>query len=233
MSRLHPHLCVLANGIRKVKYFLAIFGKTYEPPEIALITELPVSPPSLSSALSRRCGQYYTPPWFFHFFRLWIITKWSSSLEILNRLVRWFCLIPLPSPPRASFYQDHSSFMILQEIERHFAPGESMVRQAPTDVEELEKIIVEESRKRVAVIDPIIGSNSWKRGQERGEEGGSTYMTWPREYRGAWCRMDDQIMNWYLSTWHCSMYSEETPLFRWESKLKRRTQSPTDVRPNG
>lgn len=48
--------------------------------------------------------------------------------------------------------------MILQAIERHFAPGESMVLQAPTDVEDLEKIIINESKKRVAIIDPVMGS---------------------------------------------------------------------------
>ncbi|CBJ33475.1 DEAD box helicase [Ectocarpus siliculosus] len=45
--------------------------------------------------------------------------------------------------------QDDSTFRVMESIDRHFSPTGSMLRQASTDVEELEKIIVEESKKRV------------------------------------------------------------------------------------
>lgn len=59
---------------------------------------------------------------------------------------------PVPSlsfdpPPRR--LKDDEAFRVLEAIDRHFSPGKSMVLQASTDVEELEKIIVEESKKRV------------------------------------------------------------------------------------
>lgn len=55
--------------------------------------------------------------------------------------------------------QDEDALMALQDIDRHFSPSVSMVRQASTDVEELEKIIVEESKKRVENRDLSMGPN--------------------------------------------------------------------------
>lgn len=55
--------------------------------------------------------------------------------------------------------QDEDALRALQDIDRHFSPTVSMVRQASTDVEELEKIIVEESKKRVENRDLSMGPN--------------------------------------------------------------------------
>ncbi|CAM9772432.1 unnamed protein product [Scytosiphon promiscuus] len=55
--------------------------------------------------------------------------------------------------------QDDAAFQVLQEIDRHFSPNASMVRHASPDVEELEKIIVEESKKRVENRDLAVGPN--------------------------------------------------------------------------
>lgn len=61
---------------------------------------------------------------------------------------------PLPPPP-TPLPQDENAFRVLQAIDRHFSPKESMIRQASTDVEELERIIVEESKKRVRNRDDL------------------------------------------------------------------------------
>ena len=51
--------------------------------------------------------------------------------------------------------QDDESFRVLQAIDKHFSPVNSMIREASTDVEELEKIIVEESKKHVVNRDDL------------------------------------------------------------------------------
>eukprot|EP00903_Cladosiphon_okamuranus_P012242 g11481.t1 len=52
--------------------------------------------------------------------------------------------------------EDEVAYGVLQAIERHFSPSKPMVLEASTDVEELEKIIVEESKKRVVNRDDLV-----------------------------------------------------------------------------
>eukprot|EP00752_Nemacystus_decipiens_P011688 g10373.t1 len=56
--------------------------------------------------------------------------------------------------------EDEDAHGVLQAIDRHFSPANSMIRQASTDVEELEKIIVEESKKRVVNRDDLAMESS-------------------------------------------------------------------------
>ncbi|CAM9320103.1 unnamed protein product [Ascophyllum nodosum] len=53
--------------------------------------------------------------------------------------------------------QDEDGYRVLENIDRHFSPEVSMVRHASPEVEALEKIIVEESKKRVVNRDSFQG----------------------------------------------------------------------------
>ena len=66
----------------------------------------------------------------------------------------------LPTPaltPNSSLPKDEDGYRVLENIDRHFSPEVSMVRHASPEVEALEKIIVEESKKRVVNRDSFQG----------------------------------------------------------------------------
>lgn len=52
--------------------------------------------------------------------------------------------------------------LVMQEIDRHFSPQGTMMREALPDMEQLEKMIVEETKKKVAILDPLGSSWSWE-----------------------------------------------------------------------